>query len=592
MIKQYLTSFCQILHQIRFILNKQQKRQSIFLLVNMIAASALDTLGVAAVLPFINSMTDPQTVSSRWYVQILIRLLHIHTDVQMMTALGVCIVLIYIAKNLYLWLYNRMLIGYQCHITQDLSVRMLKSYMVRPYSFFRKTNSSILLRGIGEDVSAIYYILSNIFSLFSELLTTILIMLFLIRQDIGMTCGLVLAGIVCILVMAVFVKRSTVRAGRAFMESNAEKVSASYQAINGIKEIFVMQRQDFFIEKYEKAYEKYTNSLIKKNRVSIVPIRIIEAVFVSFVIGTVCLKLLMGMNPIDYVPQLSVFAVAGFRLIPLVTAVPTCMNELAFYRPMLGEAYNNILEAREFDVHHMHKPAGNDEAPSPSETSFQDALQVENVTFRYEDGEENVLEQASLIVRKGEAVGIIGESGSGKSTLADLIMGLQKPDSGFIRIDGRNIYAIPETWARMIGYIPQSVYMLDDSIRENVIFGIPEQSVSDEQIYRALDQAQIGDFVRNLPDGLDTRIGERGVRLSGGQCQRIAIARALYYDPQILILDEATSALDNETEAAVMESINELQKSKTLIIIAHRLSTIQNCDHVYEVRDGKVLKVR
>lgn len=594
MIRNTIASFLRILRQIRYILTRNQKRKSIFLFFNMIVASLLDMLGVAAVLPFINSLTDPEAVASRWYTRLLMRALHLDNDLQMMLALGACIILIYIVKNIYLWLYNRMLIRYQCGITQDISIRMLRSYMARPYSFFRRTNSSILIRGINDDAIAVYYILNNLFMLCSQLLTTVMIAAFLIRQDVGMTMGLVSAGAICILVMAVFVKRSTVKAGRDFMESNAERMAATYQTINGIKEIMVMRRQTYFTEKYERAYGKYTRSLIKKNQINIIPIRIIEAVFVSFVIGTVCIKLLLGMNPIDYVPQLSLFAVAGFRLIPLVTAVPSCMNELAFYKPMLGETYENIKEARTFEVHNntAEKEDGASGVTVRDQVPFDDSIDISSLSFRYEDGSSNVLNKVSLQIHKGESVGIIGESGSGKSTLADLLMGLQRPSAGDILVDGTSIYQIPERWCRMIGYIPQSVYMLDDTIRSNVTFGIADSEVSDERVWNALDRAHISDFIRTLPDGLETKIGERGVRLSGGQCQRIAIARALYYDPEILILDEATSALDNETEAAVMESIDELQKSKTLIIIAHRLSTIRNCDSVYLIENGTALRQR
>ncbi len=220
-------------------------------------------------------------------------------------------------------------------------------------------------------------------------------------------------------------------------------------------------------------------------------------------------------------------------------------------------------------------------------------MAVQGVWWKYPEGERNVLEDASLVIHKGEAVAFIGESGAGKTTLADIILGLLHPQKGEVLLDGTDIYSIPKRWAKTIGFVPQNVFLIDDTVRHNVAFGIYEDEIEDDKIIRALKSAQIYDFIQGLPHGLDTVVGESGVKFSGGQRQRLAIARALYDNPDILVLDEATSALDNETESAVMQSIDALKGTKTLIIIAHRLSTIQNCNKVYEVKDGKaVLKER
>lgn len=581
-----IKSFFSIFRKLFYILDKQQKRQGVCVAFNMLIVSFLDTLGVAAILPFISALTEIETVKCRWYTKWFMNFFHISSDTGLMVAIGVGIICLYIVKNLYSWLYQCMLIKYQCCIQHDLSVIMLKSYMSRPYSFFRNTNSSIIQRGIDADVVAVYNVISNVFTLVSQTVTIILISLFLLRQDVEMAVALLIAGIICVVVLVLVFKKKITLSGNEFFKSNSARISSSYQIITGIKEIYVMQRRENFISQYDKAYGDYTHAMIEKNKVNAAPIRVVETIFVSIVIGMVCIKLMMGMNPVTYVPQLATFAVAGFRMLPMLTAIPSCTNELIFYYPMLSETYGNISQARERKNSKFDNTIDDENEYG---YTFNQSLCIKNVSYCYEDGIKNVLDNLNLEIKKGEMVGVIGESGAGKSTLAEIIMGLDKPTKGAIVADNRDIYAMPKAWSKTIGYIPQTVFMIDSTIRNNVTFGIDEDEISDKKVWDALRKARIEDFVRSLPDGLDTMIGERGIKFSGGQRQRVAIARALYYDPAILVMDEATSALDSETETAVMESINDLQGKKTLIIIAHRLTTIKRCDKIYVIEDGKAV---
>ena len=223
---------------------------------------------------------------------------------------------------------------------------------------------------------------------------------------------------------------------------------------------------------------------------------------------------------------------------------------------------------------------------------FEGSIDLENIRYKYPTGEKDILNGAGLRIEKGTSIGIVGASGSGKTTAVDLILGLLTPNAGIVTVDGVDIHNGYKNWISQIGYIPQSIFLLDSNIRENVAFGVPPEEIDDEKVWHALKEAALDDHVRSLPDGINTEIGERGIRLSGGQRQRLGIARALYFDPEVIVFDEATSALDNDTEIAIMESINHLQESKTMIIIAHRLSTIENCDAVYCVEDGKIFRQR
>lgn len=581
-----IKSFFSIFRKLFYILNKQQKKQGIYVAINMLIVSFIDTLGVAAILPFISALTEIQIVKNRWYTKLFMDFFHISSDIGLMVAIGICIICLYIIKNIYSWLYQCMLIRFQCKIQHELSITMLKSYMSRPYSFFRNTNSSVIQRGIDTDVVAIYSIVSNVFALVAQITTIIMISIFLIRQDVAMAVALLVAGVICVILLVLVFKKRISSSGKEFFKSNSARISSSYQIINGIKEIYVMQRRENFISQYDKAYKDYTHAMIEKNKVNAVPVRAVETIFVTVVIGMVCIKLMVGMNPVTYVPQLATFAVAGFRMLPMLTAIPSCINELIFYYPMLSEAYENISQAREqSDIDNCRAICNED----VKNYIFNASLDIKDVSYRYEDGIEDVLYGLNLKIEKGEMIGIIGESGAGKSTLAEIIMGLDKPTKGSVTADGHDIFKIPRAWSKMIGYIPQTVFMIDSSIRNNVTFGIDEKEVSDEKVWDALKKAHLEEFVRSLPNGLDTMIGERGIKFSGGQRQRVAIARALYYDPAIMVMDEATSALDNETETAVMESINDLQGIMTLIIIAHRLTTIKKCDKIYSIENGKAV---
>ena len=297
-------------------------------------------------------------------------------------------------------------------------------------------------------------------------------------------------------------------------------------------------------------------------------------------LGLIIIFLLAGRSISTMMQQLSAFALAAVRLMPSANRMNTYINQIAFYEPSLDVVIRELNDCTSYKYQ--------DEIENG--LIFSKEILLQNVSFHYPESEVYVLEKVDLKIPIGHSVGFVGHSGSGKSTAVDIILGLLKPQTGKVLIDGIDIEKAYNTWLSKVGYIPQMIYMLDDTIRRNVAFGEEETEIQDEKIWEALKDAQLLEFVKDLPEGLETKIGERGVRLSGGQRQRIGIARALYNQPDILIFDEATSALDNETEAAVMEAIDFLKGKKTMIIIAHRLETIRNCDIVYRVEKGKIVE--
>ena len=312
----------------------------------------------------------------------------------------------------------------------------------------------------------------------------------------------------------------------------------------------------------------------------------IESIAIVGVLLYVAGSMAAGVELASLLPLISAFALAAMRLLPSVNRVNTYIANIAYYESALNYIYDNVdademSRQEELDAYRLAHP-------NTTKITLENEIKLENITFAYPNTEKKIFDKADMIIPVGKSVGVVGPSGSGKTTIVDVLLGLLQLQEGTITSDGRSIFDNYSAWLAHVGYIPQTIYMLDDSVRKNIAFGVKEEDIDDERIWAVLEQAQMKQFVEELPEQLNAQIGERGVRISGGQRQRLGIARALYHDPELLIFDEATSALDNDTETAIMEAIDMLHGQKTMVIIAHRLRTIENCDVIYEVKDGKI----
>lgn len=581
-----------ICSELRYILNKKHKKQAIKVLVVIIIGSWFELIGVSAVLPFVQAIVTPDNLMQNVYIQKAMGLFQLEISSKtLLLLMGACLILVYIIKNLFIIFSLYLQNDYSTTVQKDLSNKILHSYMSRPYTFFLETNSSVMLRGTSDNIVGLYQILLNILTMIAELISVCMIGIYLLYTDVwtAVAALLLMAVIFCGLVF--FLKPIIKRSGKKNMHVIARRNKAVYQAVTGVKEIYVMRRQKYFETEYEEASEIYRNVQRNYGFLNACPDRIVEGVCISGLIGVVCIRLLAGGEMLDFVPKLAVFAMAAFKILPSVGKISSRINSIVYYRPMLDDTYKNIKEANQYqEEKNKYLSQKGTEVVQKESLQFCDCLSVNQVVWRYKNQNQDVLRGTTLTITKGQAVGLIGASGAGKTTLVDMILGLLKPQAGTIEMDGRDIYTIPEAWSRMVGYVPQAVFLMDDTVRNNVCFGLREEDTDDESVWEALERAQLKDFIQGLPNGLDTIVGERGVKFSGGQRQRIAIARALYCRPEILILDEATAALDNETEAAVMESIDSLQGQITMIIVAHRLTTIKKCDVIYEIADGQAIQ--
>lgn len=580
------------------ILNKQQKLRVIIIGIMMVIGAFLETLGVGLILPLVTAITTPDFIETNQYAKMVCEILDLHAARTFLIAVISALIFVYIFKNLYLFFEYYVQYRFICNNRFSVQRRLMEVYLHRSYEFFLSAESGEIVRVVTSDTQSTFTLLSTVLSFFTEAVVSFALIITIIAADPFMACllALVLGGMMFLI--GRLIKPVLRRAGLKYQKNAAKMNKWLLQAITGIKEIKVAEKEEYFLEQFSK-YGKRAIDSEKKNLVlGTVPRLSIEAFGISAMLAVIAILMWKGREVDTMLPQLSAFAMAAVRLMPSVNRMSSALNSMSYQEPALDKMLEHLSVAQRWESERDGETAvglrGNAAACDSNRQKITLDRQVElsDITYSYPNAEHPVLEHANMVIPVGKSVGIVGSSGSGKTTAIDILLGLLPLQAGQVLVDGIDIREDYDGWLAHLGYIPQMIFMLDDTIRANVAFGVPAKNVDDTQVWKALEEAQLKEFVQSLPDGLDTTIGERGVRLSGGQRQRIGIARALYTDPELLIFDEATSALDNETEAAIMESINALHGRKTLVIIAHRLTTIEECDMVYRVENGKIVKER
>ncbi len=578
---------CFVVGSLRVILTGRQKRLGILNFVIALIGSFLQMLGVSIIVPVVTLMMEPNGVSDNRLIELMRRFLPAGSSEHFFVLLCAGTVFLYLGKDLFcvfqVWFSTK----YAQLVARELSMKMMSSYMDRSYDFFLNYGSQEILRDVESDPNSVNQLMQAGYVIINEMLTVLLIMIYFVSIDWRMSLCVAAIAIFCLLVIYVLFKGKMKQYGVASRERSATHQKVFYESVEGIKEIQVMRRKSFFLERYTDTYISLQKTALYLALGSTSPTYMVEGVFVGGIVAYVGIRSSFDPAFSTMLPILSSFAVGAIRMLPSMGRISSSLNLVSFAVPALTSLREHLQQV-EADLLELDCREG--DGTAGTKESFEDALVLSNIFWHYTGSQRQILTNLDLTVHKGESVGLIGASGAGKTTLADIILGLHIPQQGKVLLDGIDIYAIPDDYARIIGYVPQSIYLVDGTIRENVAFGEDPADIREEDIWASLEQAQLAEHVRSLPEGLDTIVGERGVRFSGGQRQRLAIARALYRKPQILILDEATSALDNETEAAVMDAIEHLYGTITMIIIAHRLTTVAKCDAVYEIRDGKAVR--
>lgn len=574
------------LGKLSFILNREQKKYCVLIFLMSLVSALIEMVGVSIIVPVVQIVISVDELMAQPYVRFLINMFQLKTSTDVIIFVCVGVGIIYIFKNAYSFLYTWASARFSNKIRRELAVRVLQTYMGQGYIFFVDHNSSTLIRGISSDVISVQNVITHFFSAMCKILIITCMTLFII-VNIPLAALLILGVVIfCFAVSQIIFRRPMRRFGVSSREYSYRASQASLEAIQGYKEILVFGRQDYFVNEYLKNMIGYNKAEVQMSVASASPSFMIEVVCIIGILVVVAVQSITAGENADLLAQMVIIALATLRILPALGILLGDVNSIVFNAPGLNSAAETLHMVKELEKNQTVEK----KKIFYAETSLKNELTISHVSYAYPRTDKNVIDDMSMTIKKGTSVGLIGTSGAGKTTLADLILGLLKPQSGRILMDGTDIEELGEVWHDIIGYVPQSIYMTDASVRRNVAFGIEEDRIDDEKVWKALEMAQIKGFVEGLPKGLDTDVGEWGVQLSGGQRQRIAIARALYHEPDIIVLDEATAALDNETEDAVMESIEALQKVKTLIIVAHRLTTIRKCDIIYEIADGKAVQ--
>lgn len=566
------------------IFTPSQQRYCVCLIVAMVFGAMLEAVGIGAILPLISIMGDPDFLKRHDIIAGYAAWFHINSHITFIVGSALGLMGFYVFKNIYMGWQIRVQLNFAVRNQIYYSGQLLAEYLSKPYLYHLEQNSAALLRNVNNGATVAFSgILMPIFTLIAEGITALCIWLMLVFVD--PFTAIIVAGILA-LIMYGFINsvRGKITA-QGIVQNERAAVYAKWvnQGLGAIKETKVLRKENFFLQQFKKAYAEYgvaNSDFVFLNQL---PRLFIETVVVGGLLLLIVTKLLLGEAPNDIVPVLGVLALAAFRLMPCANRIVTLLNGIKFQLPLFNDLYDEFITIRD----RKNGDKTSLEPVSEKTMVLSKAIVVDSLKFYYPRGKQAVLSNISFSIPKGSFVGIVGSSGAGKTTFVDILLGLLPPTSGTVCVDGVDIYSDIQAWQKNLSYVPQNIYLIDGTIRENIALGIEAAQIDDEKIIKVMKMAELYDFVETLPDKTYTRVGERGVKLSGGQRQRIGIARALYYEPEILILDEATSALDNETEKSITDTILKFKGQITIISIAHRITTLKECDFKIKFEKGK-----
>ena len=564
------------LKKINFLITKRQRKGLVILTLLLFVGMILEVFGLGILIPALSILLDPEMIETNSIASFVRSFFLGYSNQNFLFIVLGTIVTVYFLKSFFLVFLTHKQNRFLSNTSAYISNKLFYSYMSQPYSFHLNRNASELIKNIQIEIYYLHTFLLSLITVFIEggFVVSVLATLIYIEPIGAMSIG-VFYGFLSIIFLQ-FTKRKLNDWGNLRESLDAQVSKTALEGLGGIKDLLILGKTAFFIEEYSN--KNFFKARLNANQgtVSQIPRFYLELISIIGLVSFIILLLLQGKDSASLVTILGVFVAATFRMIPSLNRIIAATQSMKYYRPSVDIIYKEIKDNIVFEDNNS------------KDYNFKNDIEFRSVDFSFTK-DSSVLKDINLIIKKGQTIGIIGESGSGKSTLVDLLIGLHKPTSGEILIDRINNFQMNQSWRNNIGYVSQTIYLTDDTIKKNIAIGVPENKINDSKIIELLKQVQLEKFINNLELGINTKVGERGVQLSGGQRQRIGIARALYHDPQLLILDEATSALDSETEEEVMESINQLKDNKTIIMIAHRISTLVDCDKIYKIQDKGIL---
>ncbi len=558
---------------------RQQKH--LFLIIFLILVSALlDVLGIGIIVPILTIILN-EDLSTIIFLAPILEFLNFPSQEYLIVYAMILLMSVFLVKTIFVTILNYIQSRYIWNIVSDFSRRVFEIYLNKPYAFHLDTNSSKLISNTHNEVNQVANgVIGNLIFLITDLILAVSIVSLLIFIQ---PLGILIVTPLLFLFVYVFLK-ITKRYVKSWGESRQEfdqiRMKHLNQGLHGIKEVKIYGKEKYFETEYSQKTKQYSEMRTLENFIQKAPSTFIELIGALGISLLIIILLFTGNDPNQIIITVGVFAAAAFRLTPSVNRVASTVGGIRFSLAALNTLHKLLSAPIKYNVQNKYKKIEN----------FNQII-VDNLGFNYSSSKTKVLKNININIKKNQTIGIIGPSGSGKSTFLDLFLGLLEPSSGAIFLDNQNIKDLGRTWQSNIGYVPQEIFMIDDSISQNIAFGVPIYEIDEKRIQNAIKLSQLEGFISELPNGLNTVIGERGARVSGGQRQRIGIARALYHDPDIIIFDEATSSLDDDTEKQLMKSVSNLYGNKTIIIISHRQSTVEDCDYIYKLKNGTVEKI-
>ena len=567
-------------------ITKGNHKSLVAMLFLFILVSSLEVFGTGMIAPFISIAVSPDAIKSIYWLDLIYKQLHFNSEQQFLIILGSVVIIAFYLKAFLAFNAQKAVFKFSSSLKRELSCKLLKSYIEAPYGYHLRINSATLIQNITNTTDAVSIgVVSTSLTFISNTVIVLALMLLLIKTN---AIALIL---IAVLLLISFGLLHPMKEG---FHAYGEMIRITNHGLGGLKETRIIGCESYFEDQMEEQSKIYAKSNTLASSYGNLPRFVLEPLMMSFLIGFTFLFITLNQDKTQNLTGvLGIFALASVRLLPAVGNLISGINVIR------GNSYS--LDQLFFDFKELEKEklisnfdsarVSNKLLPKGQQTfQFSDRVILDKLTFHYPNTTRNVLEDISLSIRKGESIGLIGKSGAGKTTLVDVILGLFIPEFGDIKVDGVSIYSNLRAWQNMLGYVPQSIFLIDDTLERNIAYGVADHLIDQNKLKKAIAMAQLGEVVEQLPDGVKTIIGERGVLLSGGQRQRVGIARVLYHEREILVFDEATAALDTETEHLITEATKALAGSKTIIIIAHRLSTIEHCDCIYQLEQGRILK--
>ena len=575
-----------------------RKKKLFYLLLLFLLISVIDAIGIGLIYPFIKLATEPSLIDKNTITAFLVNQLNLSPSYYLIPILGVAIAVIFIVQSISYLYAQKYISDFTYEQKRVLTLDLMKAYLYAPYTFHLKKNTATITNTIITEVSIFCGSFLTAFLRGITNFIILIVLLLLLAKTNSFFLLLVAITIFPTTLISSYISTSKVKKiGAKISKINDEIIRLINHSLGGLKDTKITGSEDFFLTTInQQAKESSKLSAAFEITVAIPPV-VIKNSLIIFVVLFVSWASLGSSDKMTSIGGImAVFGIASIRLIPAVNSLVQAIAQVRNFSYVVDRLYFDLKEIeqqqQEIDDSLATSNIKNlaSESSNQSVMPFSYKLSLQNIIYQYPEVSTKAINNISFDIYKGQSIGLIGKSGSGKTTLVDIILGLLYPKSGDIQVDDTSIYQNLRAWQNLIGYIPQSIFLTDETIEKNIAFGVPDHLIDRTRLEKAIQSAQLEELMKQLPQGLKTEVGERGVRLSGGQRQRVGIARALYHEREILVLDEATSALDNETEQLVNESIKSLSGTKTMIIIAHRLSTVEHCDRLYLLGQGKILK--